>query len=178
MDWVTEVVMIAVFYVFFSFAVSVTLGNRKRVNEIQREILKYNKELADALKNNDDRKIAELQSKQKEIMPLMMESMKYRFLPMLVIFPLLLGTVHVINALWDGKTVELPITIPILHPTTTYTPINLFWLVVIPLSLTLGLVYSLIERRHGSTDKNVSKGEDVGHDEKVNSKIRKKVYKR
>ena len=88
------VVAIAIAYTVISIVIQRKLSNPKKMREVQAKIQIVQKEMNEMLKRNAPQN--ELMSKQKEIMPLMGESMKSSMKPMFVIFPLLILTYYLI----------------------------------------------------------------------------------
>ena len=76
--------LLAFFYAAFSSFVSNTLGNRKRVSEIQNEMKKINKDHLDALKSGNKDDLAKAEKAQSERLPqLLKESMELQFKPLI-----------------------------------------------------------------------------------------------
>ena len=80
------VIVTALAYTLASVAIQRKLSNPVRLQEIQIQINKISKELNEMIKNNAPKEA--ITEKQKEIMPLMGESMKAQFKPMVIILPL------------------------------------------------------------------------------------------
>jgi len=81
-----ELIFGAALYVALSVFLQRKLANPKRMREIQEIIKQKSKELTELSKANADKDL--LMSKQKELTPLLAESMKLQFKPMLVILPI------------------------------------------------------------------------------------------
>lgn len=88
------IIVMALVYTGVSVAVQRLLGNPKRLREIQAKVQVIQKEMNAMIKSKAAPE--ELMKKQKEIMPLMGEQMKYSMKPMIVIFPLLIIMYYVI----------------------------------------------------------------------------------
>lgn len=81
------IVVLALAYSVFSMVLQYTLGNRRRVQQIQKDMQEIQKEFQKAAKTGDEKELKRLDEKQKHMTGLMFESMKYQFKPMLVILP-------------------------------------------------------------------------------------------
>jgi uncharacterized membrane protein (DUF106 family) len=80
------IVAIALAYTLLSVGLQRKLSNPVRLQEIQLRMNAMSKELNTMIKSNAPKE--EIAQKQKEIMPMMTESMKAQFKPMLIILPL------------------------------------------------------------------------------------------
>ncbi len=88
----------AVAYVAFSVFMQRKLVNMKRLRELQVAIKKKSNELNELARSHGDPQL--LMAKQREIMPLLSESMKLQLKPMLVILPILLVIYYVFMPLF------------------------------------------------------------------------------
>ncbi len=88
------IAILAVIYALVSVAVQRKLSNAKRLREIQAHISKVTKEMNLMMK--EKKPDAEIQAKQKEIMPLLSESMRSSLKPMFVILPMFLIVYYVL----------------------------------------------------------------------------------
>jgi len=77
----------------------------------------------------------------------MMESMMHSFKPIIIIIPLLLILTWTITTIFPEFIIELPFGVPYLHPENMYCAMHLFWLVVLPFGLVIGLIYGQIEKK-------------------------------
>jgi uncharacterized membrane protein (DUF106 family) len=82
------IIVLAVAYALFAIAIQRKLSNAKRLREIQAQISKTTKEMNLMMKNKVPE--AEIVAKQKEMMPLLGESMRSSMKPMFVILPMFL----------------------------------------------------------------------------------------
>lgn len=82
------VIAIAIVYTAISILLQRKLSNPKRMREIQAKIQLVQKEMNAMLKDKAPQE--QMMAKQKEVMPLMGESMKNSMKPMLVLLPMLL----------------------------------------------------------------------------------------
>jgi uncharacterized membrane protein (DUF106 family) len=102
------VIALGAAYTAFSVILQRKLGNAKRSREIQGHVQALTKELNTMLKGNASSE--EISRKQGEIMPLIGESMKMQFKPMLIILPVFFvvwyGVVPAAFGQYAGYTVE------------------------------------------------------------------------
>ncbi len=107
----------ALAYSVFSLVLQYTLGNRRRVTEIQKEMQTMQKEFQAAAKKGDEHELKRLEEKQKHMSGLMMESMKHQFKPLLVILPTFMvlfggfGFAGVLNIWFPQFSQVLPIAL-------------------------------------------------------------------
>lgn len=80
------IVVIALLYTLLSVGLQRKLSNPVRQQEVQLKMNAISKELNAMIKSNAPKE--QIAAKQKEIMPLMSESMRAQFKPMLIILPL------------------------------------------------------------------------------------------
>jgi uncharacterized membrane protein (DUF106 family) len=88
------IVILAVIYAMVSVVIQRKLSNAKRLREIQAHIAKVTKEMNAMMKAKASD--AEIAAKQKEMMPLLGESMKSSLKPMFVILPMFLIVYYVL----------------------------------------------------------------------------------
>lgn len=87
-------IVIAVAYALFAVFIQRKLSNAKRLREIQAQISKTTKEMNQMMKDKVPE--AQIMAKQKEMMPLLGESMRSSMKPMFVILPLFLIVYYVL----------------------------------------------------------------------------------
>ena len=89
-------------------------GNRKKLKKINKEIQKYQKELSEATKNNDKKKLKELEKRDSEVMQKTQEMMMLSFKPLLIVLPLFWGAyAFILPTLFQGFMVDkLPFYLP------------------------------------------------------------------
>lgn len=80
------IVLIAVAYAIVNITVQRKISNAKRMRQINAQMTKLSKELNDMIKNKANQ--ADIEAKQKEMMPMLKESMMSSFKPMFVILPM------------------------------------------------------------------------------------------
>ena len=90
MQAIFELAVIAIAYALFSVAVQrhPKIGKRQRMYEIQAQMKQASDEMNAMAKNGASKE--DMMAKQKEMMPLLSESMKLQLKPMLVVFPVLI----------------------------------------------------------------------------------------
>ena len=88
------IIVIAVAYAMLAVTIQRKLSNAKRLREIQAEISKVTKEMNKMMKDKVPE--AQIVAKQKEMMPLLGESMKSSLKPMFVILPMFLIVYYVL----------------------------------------------------------------------------------
>lgn len=87
-------ILLAGIYVALSIVLQRKLSNPKRLREIQEIIKEKTKELNELAKSRADPKA--LADKQKELMPLLNETMKLQFKPLLVVLPIFIALYYLI----------------------------------------------------------------------------------
>lgn len=107
----------ALVYSVVSMVLQYTLGNRRRVQQIQKDMQDLQKEFQKAVKDGDEKELKRLDEKQKHMTGLMFESMKYQFKPMLVILPSFIilfggfGFEGVLPLVYPTYSIQLPIAL-------------------------------------------------------------------
>lgn len=128
------IVVIAVAYALFAVVIQRKLSNAKRLREIQAQISKTTKEMNLMMKNKVPE--AQIMAKQKEMMPLLSESMKSSMKPMFVILPLFLLVYYVL----------IPM-IPFGAPATPKSIQSFFFTVVFVVGIATALVMMVYDRQ-------------------------------
>ncbi len=111
------IIVLALVYSLFSMVLQYTLGNRRRVQEIQKDMQEIQKEFQKAAKSGDEKELKRLEEKQKHMTGLMFESMKYQFKPMLVILPSFIilfggfGFAGILPLIYPYYTITLPLAL-------------------------------------------------------------------
>lgn len=109
MQAIFEIAVIAIAYALFTVAVQrhPKISNRKRMYEIQQQVKSTSDEMNRMVKNGASKE--EIMSKQKEIMPLLSESMRSQMKPMFIIFPVLIVLYYFLLPMGfpKGTTVDL-----------------------------------------------------------------------
>ncbi|MEW5902411.1 MAG: EMC3/TMCO1 family protein, partial [Acidobacteriota bacterium] len=100
-------------YALFAQFVQKKFGNPQRVKEIQKEMQEINKRYAEALKSKDDSKLKKADADQRRIPALMTESMKFQFIPLLVLLPVLFVLPNLLRGQFPVFEVELPFPVPL-----------------------------------------------------------------
>ncbi|MEM0150127.1 MAG: EMC3/TMCO1 family protein [Candidatus Micrarchaeaceae archaeon] len=88
-SWVIAlIIVIAVAYSIGSLALQRKLANPKKMREIQARVKEHTKKLNEMVKGGASKE--EIMAKNKEVMPLVMESTKHQMKPLIVILPIFL----------------------------------------------------------------------------------------
>ncbi len=103
----------AALYAIFAYVVQKKVGNPTRVKEIQTEMQDINKRYYAAVKSSDNSKIKKAELDQQRIPTLMMESMKYQFMPLLVLLPVLFVLPSFLKSQFPVFEIETPVSIPL-----------------------------------------------------------------
>lgn len=128
------IAVIAVVYALISVILQRKLSNAKRLREIQAQISKTTKEMNQMVKNKAPE--AEINAKQKEMMPLLSESMKSSFKPMVVLLPLFLITYYIL----------IP-RLPFPAPTTTASIQHFFFICVFVAGIVSAVTMMIYDKR-------------------------------
>lgn len=97
--------VISVAYVGATIFLSNRFGGRKRLKKIQSEVQAYQKEIAEATKANDEKRLKQLQLRDKEMMGMMTEMLWLPWKSAVFILPLfflLIGTSGFLGINYDG----------------------------------------------------------------------------
>ncbi|VVB65440.1 Uncharacterised protein [Candidatus Gugararchaeum adminiculabundum] len=145
------VTLVAILYAIFSHFITLKLGNRQRVKEIQARVNQITKEVQEASKRGDSKTAEKLQG---EMSPLLMESMKHQFKPLLVIFPLLFILPGMLRSYFPFYSIKLGFALPVFIQNFDrfpnwrdfFGPVGWFWVFVLFFSLFLQLVFSMKDR--------------------------------
>ncbi len=108
-----SITIIAALYAIFAQFAQRKFGNPARVKEIQKEMQDINKRYTEALKSNNDSKLKKADLDQRRIPSLMMESMRYQFVPLLLIFPLLFILPTFLKHQFPVFEIETPVPVPL-----------------------------------------------------------------
>jgi uncharacterized membrane protein (DUF106 family) len=102
----------AAYVLFYQFIVK-RFGNPVRVKEIQEEMNRMNKNYQDSLKSKDESRIKKAEQDQSRIFSLMMESMKYQFIPFFIVLPIIFVLPSFLKGQFPVFEVELPFSFPV-----------------------------------------------------------------
>jgi len=128
-----EIIIIGVAYALLAVTVQRKLSNMKKMYEMQDSIKEKSNELMELTKKGNTDK-ALLDAKQKEVMGMVSQSMKFQLKPMFVVFPLFLVVYY-----W-----ALPAGIGPLAGTQTFTMFNLdYKTLFIAVTFLVGLTVSM-----------------------------------
>ncbi len=139
---IAVIASLAVAYTIASVFIQRKLSNPKRIAEIQ-SIIKQNSEHLKEL-TKQGASANEIMAKQREIFPLMTESMKYQFKPMLIILPLFLALYYlVVPSL--SSVFKMPSTVHLMS--LNFSSMNLFFAITFILGLIVSLAFMVYDRR-------------------------------
>lgn len=146
-------------YVLFSKYVINRFGNRTRVKEIQKEMNEINKNYQEALKSKNDSRIKKAEKDQARIYPLLMESMKYQFLPLLILFPVIIVFSDILRNTFPTFAIILPVDLPIAIQNWQNFPnwrnlfgsYGFFWVAVVFISMLSELLIAAYKRVRGTS---------------------------
>jgi uncharacterized membrane protein (DUF106 family) len=130
-----EVAAITVLIAVLSSIVNKVLINRNRMEAIQERTKELQKEMTAATKENNDKKVTELNS---ELMKLMSEQMKMSFKPMLVTYILFIIILGLINTMYE-KAGFVAQGVPLLGDLTW---LGWYILIAVLTSLIVEMIYS------------------------------------
>ncbi|MEW5955811.1 MAG: EMC3/TMCO1 family protein [Candidatus Micrarchaeota archaeon] len=109
-DWIIILVSAAVFAAV-SAVVNRTLGDRKRLKEAQKKMNDFQKEYKEAVQKKDDKKLKELEARDKEIMQLTKQMVILPFKAMIVILPLFFIAIWFMGGAFPTFAIKLPIAL-------------------------------------------------------------------
>ncbi|MFH1750123.1 MAG: EMC3/TMCO1 family protein [Candidatus Micrarchaeota archaeon] len=109
-EWVL-IFLSAVFFSALTSFISRKTGIRQKTDHIQKTMKEYQKEMADAVKRDDKKKLDELKVREPEVMKMMNEMMFLPFKNMIFVIPLFLGFMFVLQSNFQTFLVELPIAL-------------------------------------------------------------------
>ena len=141
---------IAMAYAATSFIIYQKIGNPKRIKEIQAESSRLSKEMGEAMKSKDDKRIDAINKEYEKFFPKMGEMMMLQFKPMLLILPIYIILTPIVKSTFDGFTIVLPVYLPIFIQNldkfpnwrNLFGPIGWFWLCVIFGGLAISIIKS------------------------------------
>ncbi len=100
----------AFFSVITSF-ISRKTGIKQKTDSIQKAMKDYQKEMNEAVKRDDKKRLEELKAREPEVMKMMNEMMFLPFKNMIFVIPLFLIFMEVVNGTFRGFLVDLPIAL-------------------------------------------------------------------
>ncbi len=133
---------LAVAYTFISIFLQRKLSNPKRIAEIQGIIKENSARLKELTKQGASTE--EIMAKQKEVLPLMTETMKYQFKPMLIIMPLFLLLYYlVVPSL--ASTFKMSSSVHLMS--FNFSNMNFFFVITFVLGLIVSVTFMIYDRR-------------------------------
>ncbi len=128
------IIVIAILYVMLSVAIQRKLSNAKRLREIQAKISEVTKEMNQMMKAKAPE--AQIAAKQKEMMPLLGESMRSSLKPTFVIIPLFLIVYYVLVPM-----------LPLGAPSTPKSIQQLFFITVFILGIVSAVILMIYDKQ-------------------------------
>ncbi|MFH1447236.1 MAG: EMC3/TMCO1 family protein [Candidatus Micrarchaeota archaeon] len=146
-------------YVLFSKYIVHRFGNRDRLKEIQKEMGEINKRYKDALKSKEDNRIKKAEKEQARIWPMMSESMRYQFMPLLVLFPIIILFSDLLRKTFPAFAIILPFDLPIIMQNWEHFPnwrnmfgsYGFFWVSVVFISMFSELSMAVYKKVRGKS---------------------------
>jgi uncharacterized membrane protein (DUF106 family) len=139
--------IIACCYMGFSLFINRKIGKRKETMKIQAKMNEINKQLRQAMKDKNEAKIKEAEAKQKEILPLMTQTMFNSLKPMIIIIPVYAIIIWIITIIIPVFSIDLGFGIPMFHPSNIYGTRGFFVLMTFIIGLPAGLIVSHFEKK-------------------------------
>jgi uncharacterized membrane protein (DUF106 family) len=147
------ILLLGIGYATFALKVQRTLTSPKKTREIQQKIKVLTKELNEMAKRNED-----ITEKQKELMPLLNESMKTQMKGMFVILPVFFLVYYAMLPMVFNPIAQEAFTIfsiPLAYGT-------LFIVGAVIFGLVLGLFVSMLDRKKAKQDQATQLGANTG----------------
>jgi hypothetical protein len=148
---------IACAYSLFATYIQNRFGEREKNMKIQAEFKELNKQIEEAVKAKDKKRIDELSEKQNKMMPQVMGASFTQLKPLIIILPVLMIVPPVLMGVFDKFTIDLPFKLPVfitnllnfellfgdfntwLNWRSHFGPIGWFWISVLISALLVGL---------------------------------------
>ncbi|VVB57056.1 Uncharacterised protein [uncultured archaeon] len=149
---------LAVGYALLSQFIIAKIGNPKRIKEIQAESTRLSKEMQEAAKSKDERRIEALNKEYEQFMPKITEMMVIQMKPMIVILPLLFILTPAVRGFFGEFVITLPVSLPIFiqhfekfpNWRDTFGAYGWFWICVIFAGLAISLIKGQWEKYKGN----------------------------
>ncbi len=155
-------------YALVSTVIYQKIGSPKRIKEIQAESSRLSKEMNQAIKSKDDKRIDSINKEYEKFMPQMGEMMMLQFKPLIIVIPLIFILTPVITSVFAGFTITLPFYLPIflqrfdmllnlsflgdfntfLNWRALFGPIGWFWICVVFAGLAISIINSQLDKRN------------------------------
>jgi uncharacterized membrane protein (DUF106 family) len=110
-DGVLEILLMSVGFSLLSALINRKFGNRKRVNEIQREMKEYQRELKEATDKRDEAALKRLKARESQVMEMTKEMLFLPFKSMIIILPLFFIVLWALGAAFPSFSVQLPVAL-------------------------------------------------------------------
>lgn len=159
------IIAIGIGYTLLSTFIMQKLGDPKKVKAIQEESKTLSKEMGEAVKAKNEKRIEEINKRYEAYLPKMSELMILQMRPLIVIFPLLFLITPVIKSTFHGFVITLPFYLPIFIQNfehfpnwrDTFGPIGWFWICVVFGGLAISLIKGQWEKYQGQKKENAPK---------------------
>lgn len=159
------IIAVGLGYTLLSTFIMQKLGNPKKVKEIQEESKTLSKEMQEAVKAKDEKRIEEINKRYEAYLPKMSELMILQMKPLIIIFPLLFLLTPIIKSTFAGFVITLPFSLPIFIQNfdkfpnwrDTFGPLGWFWIVVVFGGLAISLIKGQWEKYQGQKKENMPK---------------------
>lgn len=151
MNGVLEISLISAAFAVVAAVINRKLGNRKRLNEIQREMKDYQRELKQATERRDEAALKNLKARETQVMAMTKEMLFLPFKPMIVVLPLFFIALWALGAAFPAFSIQLPValhwnellSLQILRPSTY--GVRGFFIVV---AILAGIVIEIVFQAH------------------------------
>ncbi len=142
------IVAIAVAYTFSALFLQRKLSNPKKMREIQRKVKENTKALNEMAKGGASREA--IMAKQKEVMPLLSESMKGQMKPMFVVLPLFLVFYYALLPYIISGLGASTSTVDFIFSGLTLQ--NFFFMIVFMLGIVSSIAIMIYDRKKGKQE--------------------------
>jgi uncharacterized membrane protein (DUF106 family) len=108
------VALLALAFSAMTFYANKKLVDRRRLDEIKREVNRFQKEYGEARKSGDEEKLRQLEKRNEEVLGMTKEMMLMQFKPSLVTFPLFFVFSFVVKQPpMNAASISLPFALPV-----------------------------------------------------------------
>jgi len=148
MDDGATIFLFALVFSLLNYAINKKFGERDKVKALNKEVKDYQKQLSDAMRAKDEKKLEELQKRDSEMMGKMKDAMMLPFKALLITFPIFIILFnYILPGLFPAFATQLPFDIHlnslfalnVLH-SATYGPKGFF----IVCSIFWGLIVEVV----------------------------------
>ncbi|MFA5108442.1 MAG: EMC3/TMCO1 family protein [Candidatus Micrarchaeia archaeon] len=147
------------YYVASNFIMG-KIVDRKKMNDIQEESKRLQKELNEASKKNDTKRLEEINKEYEKFMPKMLSMSFMQLKPLIIIIPALAILTPWLRGQFSEFIIKLPFSLPIFIQSfekfpnwrDTFGAVGWFWICVLATSLAISLikaVYNKLNKQYG-----------------------------